>query len=175
MKFLVIVLIGAIAGGLMGYLGKCTTGACPLTATPFRGAGFGALLGLLIAMSNTAGRFSRDPVEVSDNILRVSDLGALQALIAGAEVPVMVDFYAHWCGPCRRLAPELSALADAWKGNAIIVKVNVDDQREIAASYRISSIPDVRVFSGGQQVQASSGFRPKQEWHDMLVAAGGKN
>lgn len=175
MKFLVIVLIGAIAGGLMGYLGKCTTGACPLTANPLRGAGFGALLGFMIAVSNVGGRMSREPLQVSDHVLRVSDLAALQALIAGSEVPVMVDFYADWCGPCRRLAPELSALADAWKGNAILVKVNVDDQREIAASYRISSIPDIRVFSGGQQVQAATGYRPKQELHDMLIAAGGSD
>ena len=54
------------------------------------------------------------------------------------------------------------------------MKVNVDDQREIAASYRISSIPDIRVFAGGQQVQAATGYRPKQELHDMLIAAGGK-
>ena len=174
LKFALIVLIGAVAGGLMGYLGQCTTGACPLTANPIRGAAFGALLGLLVAMTNTGGRMGgREPLQVSDHIMQVSDLRSLQALIAGSEVPVMVDFYADWCGPCKRLAPELSALADAWQGNAMIVKVNVDDQREVAASYRISSIPDIRVFAGGQQEQAVTGFQRRQDLHAMLVAAGG--
>jgi thioredoxin 1 len=173
-KITLIVVIGAVAGGLMGYLGQCTTGACPLTATPIRGAGFGAVLGLLIAMTNTGGRIgSREPLQVSDHIMRVSDLASLQTLIAGADVPVMVDFYADWCGPCKRLAPELSALADAWKGNAIIVKVNVDDQCEVAASYRISSIPDIRVFSGGAQQEVVTGYRSQQALHALLVAVGG--
>lgn len=174
MRFLLIVLIGAVAGGLMGYLGQCTTGACPLTANPFRGAAVGALLGFLIAMTNTGGRMrDREPLQVSDQIVRIKDLSALQALISGADVPVMVDFYADWCGPCRKLAPELSALAERWNGNAIIVKVNVDDQREVAASYRISSIPDIRVFFGGEQQQAVTGFRSQADLHAMLVAAGG--
>lgn len=174
LKFAVIVLIGAVAGGAMGYLGTCTTGACPLTANPIRGAGFGALLGLLVALSNNGGRLvAREALPVSDHIVRVKDLASLQALISGSQVPVMVDFYADWCGPCRRLAPELSALAESWQGNAIIVKVDVDSQREVAASYRISSIPDIRVFSGGEQRQAVTGFRLRADLHAMLVAAGG--
>ena len=175
MKFIVIVLIGAVAGGLMGYFGKCTTGACPLTATPLRGAGLGAVLGFLIAFTNMGGRYSQASMEVSDRVMRVPDLASLQALIAGSEVPVMVDFYADWCGPCQRLAPEISALADDWNGNAIIVKVNVDKQRDIAASYQISQIPDIRIFTGGEQHTAASGYHSKKDLDQMLVAAGGKN
>ncbi len=173
MKIVFIVIVGAVIGSVMGYLGSCTTGACPLTANPFRGAGFGALLGFLIAVSNMSGRGARESLKESDQVSRVSDLGALQALISGAAVPVMVDFYASWCGPCKRLAPEISALADRWKGQAIVVKVNVDDQPEIAAHYGVSSIPDVRIFSEGQERLSVMGYQSRQALHESLVAAGG--
>ena len=175
MRLLVIVLIGAFAGGVLGYFGSCTTGACPLTANPFRGAGFGALLGLLIGYTGVGGVSARrEPVPVSENIIYVQDLQGLRSLVATSRLPVLVDFYADWCGPCRRLSPELSALADDWKGHALIVKVNVDKQRDIAASFRVSGIPDIRVFMNGEQKRAVTGFRPQSDLHALLVDAGGR-
>ncbi len=175
MRVLIIVLIGAVAGGVLGYFGSCTTGACPLTANPYRGAGFGALLGLLIGYTGVGSPFaSREPVPVSENIVYVQDLEGLRSLVATSRLPVLVDFYADWCGPCRRLAPELSALADEWKGHALIVKVNVDKQREIAASFQVSGIPDLRVFMNGEQKRAVTGYRPKTDLHALLVEAGAR-
>jgi len=172
MRIIIFMVIGTIAGGLMGYFGQCTSGACPLTSNPLRGAALGAVLGLLVA-STQGHRAGQEPLKISEHMIQVSDLSGLQALIASAEVPVLVDFYADWCGPCKRLAPELSAVADAWHGHAIVVKVNVDRQPEIAASYRISSIPDLRVFAGGQQRQAVTGYRSREALASMLLAAGG--
>jgi thioredoxin 1 len=176
LKLLAIIGFGALVGMAMGYFGKCTSGACPLTANPFRGAGFGALIGLLVVMSQGGGRlFPHEPHAPSPYIRHVPDLVALEALLATSQVPVLIDFFADWCGPCRRLAPELAALAEAWKDNAIVIKVNVDNQPDMAEHFRVSAIPDMRVFVGGKQRDAVVGFRPKDELHAILVAAGGRD
>lgn len=173
-KLLLFVLVGGLVGAALGYFGKCTSGACPFTANPFRGAGFGALVGLLFAMSSGSGFFqSKTVVPDSEAIIRVKDVAELDQLLASSLVPVMVDFYADWCGPCRRLAPELSAVADAWKDRAVVVKVNVDAQREIASKYGVQSIPDVRVFFGGVQRDVFVGYRGRDQLIAILTKVGG--
>ena len=69
-----------------------------------------------------------------------------------SDVPVLVDFWAPWCPPCRAIAPTLDALADEYQGKAKIVKVDVDDEPEVASRYGISSIPALLLFKGGEQV-----------------------
>jgi thioredoxin 1 len=81
-----------------------------------------------------------------------------------SNVPVLVDFWAEWCGPCKMIAPALDELADEFAGKAKIAKLNVDDNQELAMNYRVSSIPMFLVFKGGQVVGqhlGASGGKPK--------------
>lgn len=81
-----------------------------------------------------------------------------QEAISSKDGTVLVDFWATWCGPCRMLAPELEKLATDHAGSVVIVKVDVDNAQELAQAYEVSSIPDVRVFKGGEQIDALVGF-----------------
>lgn len=85
-----------------------------------------------------------------------------------ADKPVLVDFWASWCGPCKMLAPELSQLAEEHAGSLKVGKVNVDEQPVLADRYRISSIPALILFENGKPVKNSVGYRPKADLEAML-------
>lgn len=77
---------------------------------------------------------------------------------ASHHKPVVLDFYAHWCGPCRMLGPVLEQLAA--EGEVAVVKVDTDQHQELAMQHRVSGIPDLRIYWQGQQVGQATGFRP---------------
>jgi thioredoxin 1 len=80
-----------------------------------------------------------------------------------AELPVLVDFWAEWCGPCRMVAPIVEELAGEYAGRLKVTKVDVDDNQNIAMRYNIMSIPTLGVFKGGQMIERIVGYMPKQE------------
>lgn len=97
-------------------------------------------------------------LDVSGHPVVVDDEG-LARLIRSAPVPVLVDFWAPWCGPCRMVAPHLEALGKKHTGKLIIAKINVDDHKQTAGSLGIQSIPTLAVWSGGQLKLKEAGAR----------------
>jgi len=92
-------------------------------------------------------------------IYLVTDIDITEKVLQ-SDKPVLVDFWAEWCGPCRMIAPVLEEIA-ASQDKLDIVKLNTDENPEIAAAYRITSIPMLKVFSGGQVVKEILGAKPK--------------
>lgn len=82
--------------------------------------------------------------------------------VLNSELPVLVDFWATWCGPCKMLAPVIAEIAEEYEGSLKVGKVNVDDENALAMKYGIASIPTLLLFKDGQVVNSSLGFLPKE-------------
>ena len=82
-------------------------------------------------------------------------------LVAEVEVPVLVDFWAPWCGPCRQLAPVVESLHDEYGSALVVVKVNVDESPALTEKYNVSGVPTLMLFKGGEPVHQLQGARPK--------------
>src|ERR1700687_2945617 len=95
-----------------------------------------------------------------------------QSEVENSSVPVVVDFWAPWCGPCRVLGPTIDKLAEQFAGKVKVGKLNVDNNQEIAIKYCISSIPQVLLFKGGEKlVDKKMGVQPEAEFVKMLNRA----
>ena len=88
--------------------------------------------------------------------------------VLNSPIPVMVDFWADWCGPCKMLAPILSEIAEEYDGKIKVCKVNVDDEVELSLKYRIVSIPTVLIFKDGELTNKSVGYVPKDELISLI-------
>ena len=86
-----------------------------------------------------------------------------------SEVPVLIDFWAPWCGPCRMVGPLIEEISKEMKGKAKICKINVDEQIELASAFRVASIPTIVAVSGGKVVNSVVGARPKAELMKMIA------
>lgn len=103
----------------------------------------------------------------SENILNLTDAN-FDEQIAGTEGPVLVDFWAGWCGPCKIIAPSLEELASEMSGKATIAKIDVDSNGDLANRFGIRSIPTLIVFKGGKVVDQMIGAVPKDQIRQML-------
>ena len=85
--------------------------------------------------------------------------------------PVLLDFWASWCAPCKMLSPSIDKLSQEYEGTVVIGKVNVDEERELAQQFNVMSIPSVFVIKGGKVIESIVGVRPKKYYQDILDKA----
>jgi thioredoxin 1 len=105
--------------------------------------------------------------EMNESVKEVSD-SSFEHEVLKSEKPVLVDFWAAWCGPCRMLAPTVEAIAEQYSENAAVVKLNVDDNPSTTEAYGIRSIPTLILFSGGKEVERVIGAASKDSISRMI-------
>ena len=91
-----------------------------------------------------------------------------QAEVLDSSTPVLVDFWATWCGPCRMLAPAIEQLAEEYSGRLKVGKVNIDDEPELAGQFQVSAIPTLVLFKDGKAVDVSVGVRSKDDLEEFI-------
>jgi thioredoxin len=103
----------------------------------------------------------------AENVQTFTD-GNFETSVLKAGVPVLVDFWAEWCGPCKRLAPTIDALAAEYAGKVTIGKLNVDDNPNTAFKFQIRGIPAVLLFKDGAVVESVVGLAPKEDFKKVI-------
>ncbi|MBB1139542.1 thioredoxin [Myroides sp. WP-1] len=99
--------------------------------------------------------------------LEITD-ATFEEVVLKSDKPVLVDFWAVWCGPCKMLAPVVSELSTDFEGKAVVGKVDVDNNQEFASKYGIRNIPTVLVFKNGEVVGRQVGVAPKKTYEDLI-------
>lgn len=109
---------------------------------------------------------------MAGNVVELTDTNFQSEVLSSSE-PVLVDFWAPWCGPCRMIAPLVEELATEYKGSVKVGKLNIDDSPQAAGEYGVNSIPTLMVFKGGEVVERLVGVQPKNRVQAALDAAQG--
>jgi thioredoxin 1 len=151
----------------MGYFGKCSSGACPLTANWWRGALYGAVLGFLFY--SVSGRSGSSAAESSQNVKLIQEQ-QFGAEVTQATIPVIVDFFATWCGPCKTLSPMLDNLAGSLTNKVKFIKVDVDQSSKLAAKFGVEGVPTLIFFRDGKVVDKIVGLPARAVLKEKLEA-----
>lgn len=114
---------------------------------------------------------SNDKAQVKKGAVHLTQDDFEATLKSAGGKPVLVDFYAEWCGPCKLAAPVIEELAGEYADKAVIAKVDVDSENPLAAQYGVMSIPTVIVFVNGEEVDRKIGFAGKQGYIQMIEGA----
>ncbi len=100
--------------------------------------------------------------------IKVSD-DSFESDVLGSETPVLVDFWAEWCAPCKQIAPALEELSEEFDGKVTIAKVNIDDDPETPAKFHIRGVPTLMIFKGGEVVATKSGAHAKSKLSEWIA------
>jgi len=189
-RILLGVLIGGLVGAGLGYFGKCSSGVCPLTANPYRGAIYGAVLGALLtsvfwpkSQENTRGSnvvHVNSESDLNAKVLKENRSGLVESLTKESflqkvfnyeqnkewkfegKLPCIIDFYADWCRPCKMVEPILQELAQEYQGKLNIYRVDTQAQQELAAAFGVQSIPSILFVPLNDKPQMAIGALPKK-------------
>ena len=115
----------------------------------------------------------KQPLGAPGEPIEIHHTADFDRLVATSSLPVVVDYWAPWCGPCRMVAPELQKVAARQAGRAIVVKVNTDELSDLGQRFNIRSIPTLAVFAGGKEIARESGARPAEEIEAFIARARG--
>jgi len=113
----------------------------------------------------------KTPLAALAEPIEIGSSADFDRLVARASVPILVDYWAPWCGPCRMVAPELQKVAARRAGRALVVKVNTDVLTDLGQRFGIRSIPTLAIFAGGREATRASGARPASEIEALLDQA----
>lgn len=102
------------------------------------------------------------------SVINISNANDFNDKILKSDKPVLVDFWAPWCGPCKMVAPELEAVASEYENKAIVAKINVDEQQQLASQYDVMSIPTLLILKDGQEIERLVGYRPRKDLMDAI-------
>ncbi len=173
-KVIIGIVIGVALGALMGHFGKCSSGGCPLTANPYRGAIYGGVMGALFAFSfagsspsGATGAANAAAAE-SSAIVHINSAADFETYVMNADQPCLADFYSDNCGPCRKLAPTIGKIAEKYAGRAVICKVSLDVAPDLAKPQGIRGIPAVLFFNKGEEVKRIVGLRSQASYEKVL-------
>ncbi len=189
-RILLGVLIGGVIGAVVGYFGKCSSGTCPLTANPYRGAIYGAVMGTLLASflstrpkekPESAGAvYIQNKSDSNVGMIEANGSPLMESLSKESflqkvfnyeqnkkwkfegQLPCIIDFYADWCGPCKMVEPILQELAQEYQGKLNIYRVDTQAQQELAAAFGIQSIPSMLFVPLSDKPQMAVGALPKE-------------
>jgi len=165
------VLIGGLIGAVLGYFGKCSSGSCPLTSNPYRGAIYGAVMGALLASVFLPKSSQRAE---STNIVHITSGADFKNHVLDAPGICLMDLFSNRCPPCRVLAPTISSLADKYAGRVTVCKVDVDQLGTVAEQYAVTAIPTVLVIKNGKEINRLVGLRSEAEYIALLDELVGK-
>lgn len=180
-KYILGALIGGAIGVVLGYFGKCTTGTCPLTANPYRGAIYGVVMGILLTsifvyrskvqpeeLNPQKENKSSRPHSIKESPINIDSKSDFQANVLDNSGICLVDLFSNRCPPCKVLSPTISSLAKTYAGKVTVCKVNVDRLPAIAERYRIYVIPTVLIVNKGQEAKRLIGLQPQAEYTAIL-------
>jgi len=183
-RLLLGVLIGGAIGAVLGYFGKCSSGTCPMTASPFRGAIVGVIVGGLLAAMPSGrprqGTSSEDIQAVSQElvgstenaersgIIHIDNKSDFEVKVLQASGVFLVDLFSDRCPPCRMLAPTIASLAEKYSNKVTVCKVNIDRAPVIARDYGVMAIPTVLIFQDGKVQKRLVGLQPEGVYANEL-------
>ena len=179
LKIATAVLVGGAIGAVLGYYGKCSSGSCPLTANPYRGAVYGALMGVFVSIAfnsspsnntndKSVRQFQTQTKGKKQMEIHIENASDFQTKVLDADVVSLVDFYSDRCPPCKMLAPIITSLAEEYAGKASICKVNVDVIPALAQRYNIRAIPTVLIIKNGREIERIIGLHSEGDYSNLL-------
>lgn len=155
-ELMVPVLVGGVLGAALGYFGQCSSGTCPLTSTWWRGSLYGAAMGLVFFLMMGNSR-STAMNESSANVTKIA-ADKFEKEVMQSSQPVLVDFYATWCGPCKALAPIVEELASQFTGKIKFFKINVDEAQSLSQRFDIQGVPTLLLVKNGKVIDTLVGM-----------------